>query len=108
MNPLDNSTNVRGPRLDTGTPARRGAGVGPASDGDSRRAEGAEQADAGESVSLTRAASDLLALETKLRELPGIDQARVDAVRRAIDDGRYVIDTQRIADSLLQSERELR
>lgn len=113
MNPLDNSTGVRGPGLDgldTGASARRGAEVSPASPasaGDSRRG-GANPVDSGESVSLTRTASNLLALETKLRELPGIDQARVEAVRRAIDEGRYVIDTRRIVDSLLQSERELR
>ena len=104
MNPIDSSTNVRGPRPDTGAAARRG----PASDGDSRGGKVADPADSGESVSLTRTASSLLALETKLRELPGVDQARVEAVRRAIDEGRYVIDTRRIVDSLLQSERELR
>ena len=116
MNPLDNSTGVRGPGLDgpngpngpnKGASARRGAGVSPASGDDSRRG-GANPVDSGESVSLTRTASNLLALETKLRELPDIDQARVEAVRRAIDEGRYVIDTRRIVDSLLQSERELR
>ena len=108
MNPIDSSTNVRGPRPDTGASARRGAGLGPASDGDRRDGKVADPADSGESVSLTRTASNLLALETKLRELPGVDQARVEAVRRAIDEGRYVIDTRRIVDSLLQSERELR
>lgn len=108
MNPIDSSTNVRGPRPDTGASARRGAGLGPASDGDSRAGKVADPADSGESVSLTRTASSLLALEAKLRELPGVDQARVEAVRRSIDEGRYVIDTRRIVDSLLQSERELR
>lgn len=113
MNPLDNNTGVRGPGLDgldglnKGTSARRGAGVSPAAGGDSRRG-GANPVDSGESVSLTHTASNLLALETKLRELPGIDQARVEALRRAIDEGRYVIDTRRIVDSLLQSERERR
>ena len=108
MNPIDSSTNVRGPRPDTGASARRGAGLGPASDGDRRRGQVADPADSGESVSLTRTASRLLALETTRRDLPGVDQARVEAVRRAIDEGRYVIDTRRIVDSLLQSERELR
>ena len=108
MNPIDNSMNVRAPRPDTGAAARRGAGPGPPADGDSRGGQVADPADSSESVSLTRTASSLLALETKLRELPGVDQARVEAVRRAIDEGRYVIDTGRIVNSLLQSERELR
>ena len=108
MNSIDSSTNVREPRPDTGASARRGAGLGPASGSDNRGGKVADPADSGESVSLTRTASSLLALEAKLRELPGIDQARVESVRRAIDEGRYVIDTGRIVDSLLQSERELR
>ena len=58
-------------------------------------------------MSFTQTASDLLQLETQLRELPGVDQARVDAIRQAIDNGSYEIDTGRIVDSLLQSEREL-
>ena len=46
-------------------------------------------------------------LESQLRELPGIDQARVDSIRQAIDNGSYEIDTDRIVNNLLQSEREL-
>lgn len=82
----------------------RTGGVGTANAG----AQGAASAESGaEAVSFTQAAADLLSLETQLRELPGIDQARVDTIREAIDNGSYEIDAQRIVDNLLQSEREL-
>ncbi len=107
MNPVDNNPNLRGTRVDTNSTARRGNAVAPADSGANGTVSGADETST-ESVSLTRAASDLLALETQLRELPGIDQARVDAIRQAIDDGSYEVDTGRIVDNLLQSERELR
>jgi negative regulator of flagellin synthesis FlgM len=58
-------------------------------------------------VSLTQTAAELLQLETQLRELPGIDSARVESIRQSIDDGSYQIDTSSLVDSLLQSETEL-
>jgi negative regulator of flagellin synthesis FlgM len=62
---------------------------------------------AGESVTLTRAAEGLRELEVSLRDAPGVDQTRVDALRQAIAEGRYAVDPQRIVDSLLRRESEL-
>ncbi|GAB5413252.1 MAG: hypothetical protein Cons2KO_08550 [Congregibacter sp.] len=113
MNPVDqNINNIRTQRTDIDQSSRRSSdsartgGVGSA--GNAAGAGPAAGADAStEAVTFTQTAADLLALETQLRELPGIDQARVDSIRQAIDNGSYEIDAQRIVDNLLQSEREL-
>lgn len=101
MNPVDNNVNIRQTRSETEQVGRRGADV--------ERNISAESMPTAtsESVSITNTASDLLSLENQLRELPGVDQARVDSIRQAISDGSYEVDPLRIVDSLLQSEVEL-
>lgn len=108
MNPVDNNINTRTQRSQPDQGSRRSGGVdGAPSAG--RAGAGAASSGAGsESVSFTRTAEDLLQLETRLRELPGVDQARVESIREAISNGSYQIDAQRIVDNLLKSERELR
>lgn len=101
MNPVEGNVNIRQTRSDTEQVGRRGPAVEGAAAGD------APSVATGESVSITNTASDLLALENQLRELPGIDQARVDSIREAISNGSYEVDPARIVDSLLQSEVEL-
>ena len=106
MNPIDNNSAIRPQRSELDQGARRsqeverGGASAPAAAGD-------RDSSAGESVSLTRTAADLLALETQLKELPGFDQTRVESIRQAIDNGSYQIDTDRIVNNLLQSDREL-
>ncbi|MEO1079326.1 MAG: flagellar biosynthesis anti-sigma factor FlgM [Pseudomonadota bacterium] len=114
MNPVDNNTSLRTQRGDLDQSSReqgtRRSERGTSVQGAASAAAGAgdaESAGRGESVSFTQTASDLLSLETQLRELPGIDQARVDRIRSAIDNGSFEIDTDRIVDNLLRSEREL-
>jgi negative regulator of flagellin synthesis FlgM len=58
-------------------------------------------------VMITETARQLAALETELAGLPAINDSRVAAVRRAIDEGRYQVDPQRIADKLVRMERDL-
>ncbi|WOJ93281.1 flagellar biosynthesis anti-sigma factor FlgM [Congregibacter variabilis] len=101
MNPVDNNVNIRQTRSDTEQVTRRGTDVNGSAGTES------SSATSGESVSITSTASDLLSLENQLRELPGVDQARVDSIRQAISDGSYEVDPARIVDSLLQSEVEL-
>lgn len=101
MNPVESNVNIRQTRSDTEQVGRRGSAVDGAAAGESQPVA------TGESVSITNTASDLLALENQLRELPGIDQARVDSIREAISNGSYEVDPARIVDSLLQSEVEL-
>lgn len=66
---------------------------------------GRDDADAG--VRITEGARQLANLEKAIAALPVVDQARVDAVSRALDDGRYVVDPQRVADRLLRMDQDL-
>lgn len=58
-------------------------------------------------VQITGAARNLAALEQKLRDAPAVDEARVAAIRKKLEDGSYQIDPQRVADKLLGLERDL-
>ena len=57
---------------------------------------------------ITDTATRLAALEQTLRDLPAIDQARVDELRSAIEQGRYVVRPESIASRLVQMEQALR
>jgi negative regulator of flagellin synthesis FlgM len=52
-------------------------------------------------------ARTLAALEDKISSTPVVSEARVDAVRRALDEGRYQVDAQRVADKMLRFEGDL-
>ncbi|MEM1404357.1 MAG: flagellar biosynthesis anti-sigma factor FlgM [Pseudomonadota bacterium] len=106
MNPVDTNANIRTQRPDIDQATRRSSEATRSADS-ATSAPDASAETGSESVTFTRAAADLLSLENQLRDLPGIDQARVDSIRQAIDDGSYQVDAQRIVDSLLQNDREL-
>jgi negative regulator of flagellin synthesis FlgM len=116
MNPVDNNPGINpGARPQRGESEQEPGRARSAGGADRVRVERAGEpdaserpAEAGESVTLTRTASELLQLEESLQALPSVDRARVDAIRSAIENGSYRIDTARIVDSLLQSEAELR
>jgi negative regulator of flagellin synthesis FlgM len=52
-------------------------------------------------------ARTLAALESHIGTLPVVNESRVDAVRRAMDEGRYHIDPQRVADKMMRFEVDL-
>jgi len=58
-------------------------------------------------MQITDAARTLGALEQTIRDLPAIDEARVQQVSARLADGSYQIDSDRIADKLLRSEQDL-
>ena len=58
-------------------------------------------------IDVSDTARALAALEDKISTLPVISEARVDAVRRALDEGRYHVDAQRVADKMLRFEGDL-
>ena len=60
----------------------------------------------GDAVSFTQAAEDLQRLEAQLRDIPGVDIKRVESIRQSIEDGSYGVDTERLMNSLIQSERD--
>jgi negative regulator of flagellin synthesis FlgM len=59
-------------------------------------------------VQITEQARQLAALERAVQNLPIVDEARVAAIRLAIEEGRYEVSPERIADKLLRMEHELR
>lgn len=59
-------------------------------------------------VQITEQARQLAALERAVQNLPVVDEARVAAIRLAIEEGRYEVAPERIADKLLRMEHELR
>ncbi len=64
--------------------------------------------DSGDSgVRITDGARQLASLEKAIAALPVVDQERVDAVSRALADGRYSVDPQRVADRLLRMDQDL-
>jgi len=62
----------------------------------------------GTPVSITDQAKQLAALEQALQTLPAVNESRVAEISSSIQDGRYQIDPERIADKLLRLEQELR
>ena len=64
-------------------------------------------ATAGTAVSITEQAKQLAALEQAVQSLPAVNEARVAEIRTAIQEGRYQVDPERIAEKLLCIEQEL-
>jgi negative regulator of flagellin synthesis FlgM len=56
---------------------------------------------------ITDSAKKLAALEQSVRDLPAIDESRVQQVSAKLSSGAYKIDAGRIADKLLRSEQDL-
>lgn len=58
-------------------------------------------------IHITDQARQLAAVEQALNDVPVVNEARVAAIRDAIEQGRYEVNPERIADKLLRTEREL-
>ena len=70
--------------------------------------QSAEGSKAATPVRITDQARQLAALERAVQDAPVVNEARVAAVRLAIEEGRYEVVPERIADKLLRMEHELR
>ena len=66
-----------------------------------------DRATSGDKVELTDTASQLSKLSEDLASVDGVDNARIEAIRQQIAEGRYEVDPDRIAGALLQLEKEL-
>ena len=58
-------------------------------------------------IDVSDTARTLAALEERISTLPVVSETRVDAVRRAMDEGRYHVDPQRVADKMMRFEVDL-
>ena len=70
-------------------------------------AERASQAQTSDQLSLTSSAQLLKELNEAIAASPEVDQSRVDAIKQAIADGSYEVDSGRIADKLLNLDDQL-
>ncbi len=64
-------------------------------------------ASSSKAVNITDQAKQLATLEQTLQTQPAVNEGRVADIQLAIQEGRYRIDPQRIADKLLRFEQEL-
>ncbi len=58
-------------------------------------------------VRITSTASLLARLQSSLARKPAVDQSRVDSISQAISAGTYTVDSNKIAQGLIDSERAL-
>lgn len=61
----------------------------------------------GSPVRITDQARQLASLEQAVQSLPVVNEARVAQIRLALEEGRYQVNPERIADKLLRTEQEL-
>lgn len=66
-----------------------------------------ESVPAMDSLRLTGEATSLLTLQREIANTPAFDEAKVAAVRRALEDGSYRIDAGAIASAMLDFDRQL-
>lgn len=72
-----------------------------------RQAETADTAST-DQLTLTQSARDLQQAAAAVANTPVVDANRVDAAKRAIDNGTYQVNSGRIADKLLQLDQLLK
>lgn len=70
-------------------------------------AESSSSVPQGDSVHVSDSARALASLSQAVSETPDVNLSRVAAVQQALTSGSYRIDPERIADSMLQLERDL-
>jgi negative regulator of flagellin synthesis FlgM len=87
-------------------PVQVGTGKSVSRTGDAQKSS-AESAGSASPVRITDQAKQLAALEQAVQTLPIVDEARVAAIRLAIERGEYEVSPERIATKLLQVESEL-
>lgn len=88
-------------------PVQIGADKKVSSTSDATATPAKSQVAASSPVRITDQARQLAALEQALNEVPVVNEARVESIRLAIEEGRYEVNPERIADKLLRTEREL-
>ncbi len=71
------------------------------------RSRPVEASAGGDSLRLTGEATSLQAMQRELSTAPAIDNARVQAVREALQAGTYKVNAEAIADGMLRLEDQL-
>jgi len=85
-------------------------GSGAVSAGSARAGKGAPgkpSSGSSDSVQLSPLSSQMQAIESAMADTPAVDVARVAEIKQAITDGRFKVNPNAVADSLLQTARDL-
>ena len=90
-----------------GRPVQVGGGAPVSRVRDTTDGRKAETTGASSNIDVSDTARMLAAVEEKIANTPVVSEARVDAVRRALDEGRYHVDAQRVADKMMRFESDL-
>lgn len=61
----------------------------------------------GENVSLSAQAKNLKSLEQQIKEQPDIDDARVESIKAALQDGSFKIDAEKLAQKMLDFDQSI-
>lgn len=61
----------------------------------------------GDSVSLSEKSSNLQALESAIKDTPAIDNTKIEAIKKALNEGNFSISSGRVADKMMDSAREM-
>lgn len=91
-----------------------GKPLGPAPSSTARSSSSSSSTSATSAASAPGAQIDISGTSSRLRELeatisnvPVVDSARVDEIKQAIADGRFKVNADRVADSLIESVRQM-
>ena len=87
----------------------RTSGVSGPQDVSGAKASGPQSAPAkgsGDQVAITSLSSQLQALESRLTDISVVDAPRVEAIKLAISEGRFNIDSEVVADKLIATVKE--
>lgn len=96
INPLGRST--------AGTVSSNSERMQPKSDATSNTSSAAASED---TVSLSQESQQVTGLQQQLKDSSAIDQVKVDAIKQEIANGNYPLDTQKIAENLINLEQSL-
>lgn len=71
------------------------------------KAKSTQNTEESSSVTVTDSALKLQQIEKTLTEIPGFDAEKVESIKRALNEGSYTINTDRIAEKLINFEQDL-
>ena len=83
----------------------------PSNDGRARSAKESSKAESSnvgsERVELSSLSSRMLQMEEAISNTPVVDSAKVDEIKQAMSEGRFKVNTEKVADGLIESVRQM-
>ncbi len=76
--------------------------------GTAKSSSGSSKTTATDTLDLTGEGSQLQQIEQSLSGIPIVDSKRVESVSQSIESGQYSIDNEKIADRIIENERDLK